>query len=686
MSGADDTAAQPWARAPVSSHELRERAFAAHAQGRTAEAARSYDILIEASPKDFQVLAMAAVLAAQTGQPMRASELFGRALEINPASPQAHNNLGIVLTTLERHAEAVARFDRAIALDPSYGEAYSNRGVALGHLKRWEEALENHDASIRLQPLAAAPHSNRSGALRMLRRPREALRSCETALALAPENLQALVNRAQLLCELRRPQEALASAERALALSPDFASALIARARAQQLLGADEAALSSLDRALALEPEHAEALSQRAAALCALGRCADALAGCDRAIGLDKELVSARIHRGMALAGLGLREAALDSFEEAIGLDNRDSVAHYARAQALERLERFEEAFAAYDRSIALEPEEPETYFSKAACLLRLGRFDDGWPLYEWRRRRGPAEAARRFAPPQARWPGPERVPGSSVLLHWEQGYGDTIQFCRYAKLAHERGARVLLNVQPALNRLIRSLSPEIKIVADADVGEAAYECPLMSLPAAFGAQLGAIPGVVPYLAAEADRIDHWGTRIGRAGYRIGICWQGAPGRVDIGRSFQLQLFRRIASLPDVRLISLQKGQAASQLADLPPEMAVETLGSDYDAGPDAFLDTAAVMEHLDLVITSDTAIAHLAGALARPAWVALHHVPEWRWLLGRVDSPWYPTLRLFRQREAGDWETVFEDIYLALESRLTQRAGAPALRRTNPQ
>jgi hypothetical protein len=254
-----------------------------------------------------------------------------------------------------------------------------------------------------------------------------------------------------------------------------------------------------------------------------------------------------------------------------------------------------------------------------------------------------------------------EDAQGKVVLIHVEQGLGDTIQFCRYLPMLEDLGARVLFGVQTELRALMRGLSPTVEIVAS-DTIYFDYHAPLMSLPRSLGTRLGTIPADVPYLAAEPERVARWTRRIGEDGFRIGVSWAG--GATIPGRAFSPGHLMAIAALPGVRLISLQKGGEAA-----PPDLKIERLEG-LDEGADAFVDTAAVMQSLDLVITCDTAIAHLAGALARPAWVALSHVPEWRWLLDRADSPWYPTLRLFRQKTRGDWESVFAAMAAVLQAR----------------
>jgi hypothetical protein len=307
-----------------------------------------------------------------------------------------------------------------------------------------------------------------------------------------------------------------------------------------------------------------------------------------------------------------------------------------------------------------------------------MGRLEDGWPEYEWRKRKPEPQGSITF--PQPVWSGRENVSGKTLFVHVEQGLGDTIQFCRYVPLAQARGAEVIFAVQDGLMRLMKTLSPSIRLLGQEGMLPGFdYHITLLSMPLAFGTTLKTCPVEIPCLRAEPDRVEKWWARLGSHGFRIGICWQGNPkGVVAVGRSFPLRCFGPIAAIPDVRLISLQKYEGTDQLADLPVGMRVETLGEEFDSGPDAFVDSAAVMECLDLVITSDTAIAHLAGALGRPVWVALKRVPDWRWLLDRSDTPWYPTMTLFRQQQRGDWAGVFE----AMRGQLIERIGqAPASR-----
>jgi hypothetical protein len=297
-----------------------------------------------------------------------------------------------------------------------------------------------------------------------------------------------------------------------------------------------------------------------------------------------------------------------------------------------------------------------------------LGRFQAAWPGWEERFRAG-AVHDRGLAKP--RWRG-EALAGRTLLIHAEQGLGDTIQFCRYP---FPRDGAVIFEAQPRIARLLSGLTNAPRIVRVGDPLPAFdLTCPLMSLPAIGGMTEADLCGTMPYLSAEPDLVARWRARVGDHGFRVGIAWQGNPARrEDRGRSIALEHFRALASVPGVRLISLQKDAGGEQLtAGL---AGVESLGPDFDAGPDGFIDTAAVMMNLDLVISSDTAVPHLAGALGRKVWVALRSVPDWRWLTGRTDSPWYPTMRLFRQTTRDDWGPVFAAMAEALAALAAGRA-----------
>ena len=301
-----------------------------------------------------------------------------------------------------------------------------------------------------------------------------------------------------------------------------------------------------------------------------------------------------------------------------------------------------------------------------------------GFNEYEWRWKSEDIEKqAEKRTFTQPLWLGKESLHNKTILLYSEQGLGDTIQFCRYAMLVAELGAKVILEVQKPLVNLLQNLTGVSQLVEKGSaLPEFDYQCPLLSLPLAFKTVIESIPNQIPYIHSGADKEDKWREHIGETGFKIAICWQGSTqGKVDVGRSFPVSLFERLAKIDGVRLISLQKNEGIEQLKNLPIGMKVETLPDDFDGVENAFLDSAAVMKCVDLVITSDTALTHLAGALGVKTWLPIKYVPDWRWMLDRSDSPWYLNHRLFRQATRNDWTTVFKEMETELKSLISTKA-----------
>ena len=618
--------------------EIHQSALALLRQGNLNAAELAYAEMLKERPNDFLALHRLGCIAMQTGRDREALERLQRAVSLKPDSAAAHRNLGAVLLRLERPREALVSYDRAIALEPDCAQTHATRASVLCGLQFYEEALAGFDRAIALQPLWPRLHSGRAATLALAGRVEQALVGYNTAIRLDSGNVAAHREQATLLLALDRPDEAL----------------------------------PSLDRAIALEPDNVHVHNDRGAALRALRRNAEALVSFDRALELNPQYLQACINRGPALQDLQRPEEALASCERAIALEPGCAAAHLNRGGALRDLNRLEEALESIERAMALDPDCAPARCNSGLLHLQLGRFASGWPLYE---QRPDGLAAANW--PQPLWHGNESICDRTLFVHAEQGLGDTIQFCRYALLAEARGARVVLSVHRCLRRLIGRLSPTIRILEAGESPERFdLHCALLSLPRAFGTSIDTIPAMTRYLSAEPDRVARWRQRLGNEGFRVGICWQGNPrNAAEVGRSPPLAMFAPLAALPGVRLVSLQKHHGTEQLAALTAGTAVKELGDEFDSGADAFLDAAAVMESLDLIISSDTSIAHLAGALGRPTWLVLKHVPEWRWLMNREDSPWYPTMRLFRQSRRGDWQGVFAAVHGAL----VQRTGSAA-------
>ena len=597
---------------------------------RFADAIESYDCALSLRPDNAEVRYNRGNALLALGRPLDALEAYERALRARPDHVEALCNRGAALAALGRNDEALASYERTLAVAPDFGEALSNRGNALKALGRLDDALESYDRALRARPDDAPALFNRGVTLHEMKRFEEALASYDGALALRADHAEALSNRGDALRELGRLQDALLSYDRALAVRPDYAEALSNRGNVLKLLRRFDDALASYDAALRQRPGYPAALSNRAVTLQALDRLDEALASCDGALALVPDSIEA--------------------------LSNRASV--------LQELRRFDEALATYDRVAAIAPDHAEAQINRALLLLLSGDFARGWPAYEWRRAL-PSWAERGFA--QGEWSG-EDIAGRRLLLHAEQGFGDTIQFARYAALAAARGAHVILEVQPSLKPLLDGLFG-LQVVAAGREPLPPFDlhCPLLSLPRLFATTPATIPGGAPYIAAPADRIAAWAPRLPADGLRVGLAWSGHPDNArDHERSIPFARLAPLTSVPGTRFVSLQKDIRASDADDF------RRCGNviDLSGGLRDFADTAAVIAELDLVITVDTAVAHLAGAMGKPLWVLLPRVPDFRWLLDCATSPWYPSTRLFRKGQVDNWNAVIADAATALAAR----------------
>jgi tetratricopeptide (TPR) repeat protein len=489
----------------------------------------------------------------------------------------------------------------------------------------------------------------------------EAVRQINLALKRDPKNAFALNNRGNALLALKRFDEALASYDQALTELPDYPDALCNRGAALHELTRYEEALASCDLAIALRPDYAEAHSNRGNTLKELKRHEQALASCDRALALLPGFAEAHLNRGNALHELGKFDEALASHDRAVALRPDYAEALTNRGVTLQGLKRFDEALASYDRAIAVRPDYAEAHYSEAMCRLLIGDFRRGWEKHEWRwQSRQLQNVQRNFSRPA--WLGSSEIAGKTILLHAEQGLGDTIQFCRYAPLVAARAGRVILEVQSPLRALLSALPGVAQIVSAGDkLPDADCHCPLLSLPLA----LGPMPSATPYLRASHAAVMSWNDRLGSAGRpRIGLAWAGSPThKNDHNRSIALGSFLPALADVEATFVSLQRDMRAGDVAVLQGRPDILHFGDELKD----FADTAALISNLDLIISVDTSVAHLAGALGKPVWVLLPVIPDWRWLLDREDSPWYPTARLFRQDDTRGWDNVIARVHAAL-------------------
>lgn len=520
--------------------------------------------------------------------------------------------------------QAIACFREAARINPASVAALNNLATALQAQGDGAGALLHLRQALERAPHRALLHCNLGGLLQLQGDLASAIAAYRQALTLQPGIFLAHFNLGKALAAQEHWEEALGALDAARDLQPNHAALHLERGRVLTRLGRSQAALHAYEQALALDP-NSQAYVSLSAALCEL-RC-------------------------FALAHL--------SAAQAIALDPHSAVAYYNRGVALSRMNRCHEALADNLRAIELQADYADAHWNQALNSLLLGDYAPGWQHYEWRWRRTGA-APERY-PERPLWTGRESLAGKTILLHAEQGLGDTIQFARYVPLIAERGARVLLEVYPPVAPLFVRLPGVSQLLPYSDQGcsvEFDYQAPLLSLPLALGTTLATLPATTPYVQAPPRRRAHWHKRLGaRTRPRIGLVWSGNPGHAnDAERSIPLVQMQRLLT-PHLDYYSLQRDVRAAD------QHALDTADTLIHFGEQLrdFSDTAAVIAQLDLVITVDTAVAHLAGALGAPTWILLHYNPDWRWLLERTDSPWYPSVRLFRQPLRDDWTPVLE-------------------------
>lgn len=516
-----------------------------------------------------------------------------------------------------RHLEALPEFDRAILElpEPARADALSKRGSALVALGRAGEALESFDRAILASPDHGDANFNRGVVLQGMERFEDAAASYARAVEINPADAQAWNNRGVVLGEARRLDEALRCLDRAISLQPGYADAHNNRAVILGEMRDFGAALQSLDRAMALKPRYVDAL--------------------------------------------------------------------YNRGNLQVEMQDWPAAIASYEAAVALDPGYAQAHWNQGLCHLRLGDFVRGWPRFEWRWDAVPG--MRRAAHARPLWLGDAPLAGRAILLHAEQGLGDTLQFCRFAAQVHALGARVLLEVQPPLRALMVGLEGVERVFAQGEtLPDFDYQCPLMSLPLALETSLADIPSAGGYLASDALKASHWRQRLeNEPAFRVGVVWSGGyrPHQpVTRGVNERRNMHpRHLAALdlPGVQLYSLQKGpEALAQWAELRASGWQGPAMVDYTDDLADFADTAALISNLDLVISVDTSVAHLAGALGKPVWLLNRFDSCWRWMLERADTPWYASMRIFRQSVPGDWEGVMQAVRQQLAGVLQRRTG----------
>ncbi len=589
------------------------------------------------------------------GDPMSFSlrKLFGA--RSAAAEPPAGFAQALALIEQGHREQALLALAAILAVEENYAAGWYKQGNLLKDLNRPQEAIASYERAIELEPRHAPAHCNLGVVLLSLGKTEDALREFRQTIEIDPRDAIAHYNCGLVEQMLHERVAATASYSKAIALNPQYAEAHFSRALLQEESAQWQQALSGFDQALALRPAFAQAHFHRGNVLVQLKRWTDALASFEQAVSIDSRHALAHLHRGNVLRELRQWDAALASYDRLIALEPDHADAHYNRAVVFELLKRFPEALRDLERAVAIRPDFVAAQYNRALVLLQTGELAAGFVSYEWRwRNRGTGFDPADYHGAVPLWSGRESLAGKRILVFTEQGLGDTLQFCRYVKLIAALGADVVFEVQRPLTGVLAAIGGAATVIAQGEpVPPLDFKCPLMSLPLAFKTSLDTIPSGRKYLHADAATVSAWQSRLGpRTRPRIGLVWSGNSQYLNDHRR-SIPLATLVARLPrEFDYFCLQKDIRAEDRATLDANPFIAEPAAD-------FVGTAALCECMDLVISSCTSIAHLAGALGRPLWVLLAYNADWRWLEDRDDSPWYPTARLIRQATSGDWDGV---------------------------
>jgi tetratricopeptide (TPR) repeat protein len=596
----------------------------------------------------------------QAGALDQAEQLYRDAAGVDPNDPQPWFLLGILYRSRGRLLDAAAHYQEALRRRPDFVEAQNNLGNVLVGLGRWADAVHCYEQVLRQRPEYPEAHNNLGVAYRQQGQYDRAAACYREALRQRPNYAEALNNLGDALQAQGQAEEAAGCYRDALRLRPGYPEALTNLGTALAKLDRYEEAAAQHREALRQRPNYVEAHSNLGNAFLGQRKYNEAMASYREALRIDPNYAEAHYNLGLALAEQGELDSAVACYRDALRLRPEYVEATDNLGNALLAQGKTAEAMATYDEILRRRPDSPEAHMSRALALLLRGDYAEGWKEYEWRWK---CKEFGGLPYPQPLWDG-SSLAGKTILLHGEQGLGDTLQFVRYAPLVKRHGGTLILACPKVLTRLLATCPGVDRVVAQGGGDLPAFDCyaPLLSLPGLLGTTRDSIPANVPYLSADPGLVQHWRRELAPVrGLKVGIAWQGNPKyKADRLRSIPLAQFEALARVPGVQLISLQKGPGTEQLAAVADRFRIIDLGSRLDELTGPFQDTAAVVRNLDLIVAPDTALTHLAGGLGAPVWAALAFAPHWVWCRDSTDSPWYPATRLFRQTKWGDWDSVF--------------------------
>ena len=645
-------------------------------RGQTDRAMDLYRDIVRYDAENTDALVMLAAINGELGNVEGAIAYCRRALQTDADDVEANVILARLLLVRDEAQEAADCLRAALAQDPEYGEAWASLASIEGRLGLYEVAEKSARNAIRLLPDSVDGYASLVNVLMAMSRFVDAKEPCAAAVKLDPDNLDIRMNLAVAYERSGDLDGAEIAYGEILRRAHRHADASLGMARILIERGDFSAAEQVLLEALKSEPENYNLYYLLARLYEGMADYEQAESFYRKALMMAPEYIDAWINMGNVQQDSGQYDAAMSSYASALKVAPESAEAHYNKGLLEKRLGRFDDAIDSFNRAIEMKPEFVQPHWNKSFVCLLTGRLTEGWKEYEWRLQHE-KHIQRPFTQPA--WEG-EDLNGRTILVHDEQGYGDTFQFVRYLPLVQARGARVVFECHDKLGPVLRGCKGYdqlIERVSVESVPDASFDVQvsLMSLPRIFNTRLESIPAQIPYLKAAGDLAEKWKVRLENdKRFRVGICWAGSPRHTnELVRSCSLQDFSVLSEIEGLALYSLQKGAAAEEAVRLAKPFEIVRLDLELDHGA-RFVDTAAAMASLDLVISIDTSIAHLAGALGRPVWILLSSSPDWRWMAEGETSPWYPTMRLFRQSRPGDWQGVFRIVAHALTNLLREQ------------
>ena len=643
------------------------RAIRAHATGSLEEAKYFYKKTLIEDPQNATALGWLGSIEAQHKHYDVAKDLLLKALAQEKNNKDFLLNYANLLFEKRQFCDAVKYYQKAIRQQPNDPISFANLAACYNEQSQPLLGLGAADQSIQLKPDYAEAWNNRGNALHDLKRYEEAITDYDKALNLKPDHHQAWIDKGVTLHELKRFDDAITHYDKALSLKPDHHQAWTDKGVTLHELKRYEEAITHYDKALSLKPDHHHAWSNKGNTLHELKRYEEAIAHYDKALSLKPDNAKAWSNKGVTLHELKRLDEAIAHHNKALSLKPDNAKAWSNKGVTLHELKRLDEAIAHHDKALSLKPDYHDASWNKSLSLLLQGDFENGLLLYEsrWTSEKISEIAGKRFFDRPA-WLGGESIQDKTILLYGEQGLGDFIQFCRYAKKVADLGAKVILEVPRPLASLIENLEGVSQLVIKGEkLPFFDYQSPLLSLPLALNTSITSIPAEIPYLAAPSNKVSEWRIRLGEKGRkRIGLVWSSTSSfKADSNRSLMLKEFVEALPSEGFEYICLQKELKECDKEFFEKYKTIRFFGDQLND----FSDTAALIENLDLVISTCTSVSHLSGALGKETWILLSHVPDWRWLLEREDSPWYPSVKLYRQIFIGDWNNVLDRVKLDL-------------------